>query len=120
MEPNVRACVAFVAGRMISQPNAQSLYDCSRSRYICYAGSVEALDVRIFDLNQGCFFSGTGGGGSFFLYHHGNGHRVNLTIQEDRFSGVDQRSLMHFHGTVKEHFVQLFDQGANGIFEYVV
>jgi hypothetical protein len=118
LEPNVRACMAYIAGRLISGRSPLPIFDSSQSKYIYITGPVDRHGVRIFDYDQGCFFGGSGSDGKFHLYHHRYGHYVSLTVRGNRFSGFDFGRKYHFTGKVEANAVSLYDQEVTQHFFY--
>jgi hypothetical protein len=52
MKSNLRACVAFVAGSLLSGKRASSVYDYSRNGYINISGSVDRHSVQISTMTR--------------------------------------------------------------------
>jgi len=52
------------------------------------------------------------------LYHYGLWQHVQLTVNEESFSGYDHGSNCHFEGVVNGATVQLYDHGESRYFEY--
>ena len=118
MRPNVRACLACVAGRLISGRTASSVHDCSASRHIPISGDVDDCKVSVYDHERGCAFSGSGSSGDFSLYHYGDRHQVSLKIDGDQFTGYDYGSMCHFEGGVSGRSITLYDYGSGAYHSY--
>ena len=118
MKPNVRACVAYVAGSLISGRSSSSVYDYSQGKHISISGSVDARAVNIYDHDQGCNFGGNGSNGDFSLYHYGDSHHVSLKIQGNNFNGYDYGHSCHFSGTVNAGNISLYDYETGSHFNY--
>ncbi len=107
MEPNVKACIAFIAGRAISGKTSSSIYDYSQNKNINISGNVSQTNASVYDYDRKCHVQGSLSN----LYDHGvNGH-VQLKIDGDRFSGFDYSSGTHFSGSVSGNSVSLHANG---------
>jgi hypothetical protein len=120
VSPGLRACVAYVAGRLITRRETLSVYDAPQGRTIYLTGAVGPAAVRVFDFDQHCFFEGIGAQGRFRLFHHGERHYVSLVVEGSRFSGFDHGSTCYFRGNLQPTGITLWDQQANGFFNYSV
>ena len=120
MKPNPRACVAFIAGCLISGQNALSVYDNSRKKYLSISGRLQPESVNIYDHDQECHISGNGNSGNFSLYHHGDSHHISLWINGNRFNGYDHGTSSHFSGHVSGPLVKIYDHGEGSYFDYSV
>ncbi len=110
MKASIRPVVAYVAGRLVSDTNASSVYDYDRGRHVNMSGTVSNQQVNVYDYDRGCHFGGSGNGGHFSLYHYGDGHHVNLDLEADgRFRGYDYGSGSHFNGKVNGRSISLYD-----------
>lgn len=120
MNPNTRACIAAVAGRLISGSASTSVYDYAQSRHIIINGNISEAEIRLYDCDRQCYFSGSGSGGTYTLYDHGAQAHVSLQIAEDQFRGYDYATKRHFSGTVNGNSVLLYDYGEAKQFNYRV
>lgn len=107
MHPNTRACVAYVATKLISRVSSSPVYDYSESRYISISGDVSEAQVSIYDYERGCHFSGTPSS----LFDYGRGAHVSLSINGSQFSGYDYGDKHHFSGSVNGSSVTIHDYG---------
>jgi hypothetical protein len=118
MKTDVRACVAYIAGRLISKKKALTLYDVSRSKHLVFSGSVSARKFDIHDYARDCQMSGRGSRSSYRLYDQGEAQHLDLIIDGQKFDGYDYGSICHFTGTVNGSIISLFDYGARRNFTY--
>ena len=120
MKPNIRACVAYVAIRLISGCAASSVYDHARSRSIRIDGAVGPTNVDVYDYDRGAHFGGGGFNGAFELYDHGAAHHVELRIEGKTFEGYDYGEACPFSGDVNDTTASLYDFAKVSHFDYSV
>ena len=92
MNPNTRACIAYVAAKLISGHGSSSIYDYSRSKHMSISGTVSESSVNIYVYERGCHFSGSPSN----LYDYGRGSHVSLSISGNQFKGYDYGDGCHF------------------------
>ena len=118
MKPNPRASIAFIAGSLITQIQPSSIYDNSQGKHINISGDIQSDYVKIYDHDQGCYISGTGINGSYSLYHHGDGHNINLEIEGNSFRGTDSSTSCDFNGNINGNSISIYDRENGSNFEY--
>ncbi len=59
MQPNTRACVAYIAGCLVAGRTAPSVFDRSQAKAILISGTVTRRKVEIYDHDRRCYFTGT-------------------------------------------------------------
>jgi hypothetical protein len=106
---NLRACIAYAAGRGILGKQLSGVFDYSQSKQIAMSGSITGDHIDIYDEAQHCRFSGDGDGFRYSLLYAGNPHPVTLKIKNNAFSGCDHGSSFHFSGRVQPNSVNLYD-----------
>jgi hypothetical protein len=111
---STRACVAYVAGRLISGSVSSYIYDYSQSRHISIGGSVSGSAVNVYDYDRGCHFAGSPGN----LYDYGRSTHVSLNIDGSQFSGYDYGDSCHYSGTVNGNSISIYDHGESQHFSY--
>ncbi len=116
MNAATRACVAYVAGRVISKSDATNVYDYSRSKHVLFSGDIDGDDVRAYDHDRSCHF----GGSIPNLYDYGRRVHVQLNIDGTEFRGYDYGDQHHFSGKVNGQQIQLYDYGESKHFNYSV
>lgn len=119
INPSTKACIAYIAGRLVSGRDSSAVYDYSQGRYINVAGSVTGSAVSIYDYSRSCHISG-GGAPQISLYDYGGSHHITLTIDGTGFSGYDYGSSTHFSGTVNGTAVSVYDYGGAGYTNYSI
>lgn len=120
MEPGLRASIAYVAGRLVAGRDAAGVYDYGRSRFVSLRGLLDEREINVYDQERGCFLHGNVHGSRYSLFHHGEGHHVDLELDRDVFRGYDHRSACFFEGRVHARSIVLFDTEENGYFEYSI
>jgi hypothetical protein len=116
MDEHSRARIAYVAGRIITNRNASSIFDYTRGRYKLMSGRADSASVSVFDHERGSHL--TGSGTSFF--DHEKGFHISLHITGNKFSGFDYESSSHYSGTVSGNTISVFDYGEGGFTQYSI
>src|SRR5690554_213362 len=96
MNPNTKACVAYIAGCAVSGGSSSSVYDYSQGKHISISGTVSADNAQIYDHDRGCHVQGSLGN----LYDYGVDAHIKLSISGNQFTSYDYASGTHFSGTV--------------------
>ena len=109
MNANLRACVAYAAGRGVLGKQFSGVFDYSQSKQIAMSGSITADRIDIYDEVGNCHFSGNSDGSRYSLFYNGNPHPVTLEIWDNNFRGCDHGSSFHFSGKVQSTSVNLYD-----------
>lgn len=118
MKQAVRACVAYIAARLIMKRDFSNFYDAWQGKYLVISGSVGARAIQIHDFERDCRVTGTGSRNAFSLYDHGEAGHLSLLIRGDRFEGYDYGSTCHFRGVVDGSSISLYDYGEGRSFSY--
>jgi hypothetical protein len=114
MNDNLRACLAYIAARLIGGSNRASVYDFARAKHISVSGTVDSKSVNIYDHDRGAHVTGT----LPSLYDHGLGSHVSLTVNGAEFSGYDHGSASHYSGRLTGSTVTIFDHGTSQHYQY--
>ena len=120
MRPNTRACIAYVAVRLVTGRNALSVYDYSQSKHILVSGTVEESRIQIYDHDRGCEFSGNRNGDKFSLHHYGDSHFVDLFLDATKFKGYDYGTSSPFYGEVTGKSIRVYDYRESSFFNYSI
>ena len=109
MNANLRACVAYAAGRSVSGKQFSAVFDYSRSKQIAMSGSITIDHIDIYDESENCHFVGNSNGSKYSLFYNGDPHPVILEIKDNNFRGCDQGSSFAFSGKVQQDSINLYD-----------
>ncbi len=112
MDSKLRACVAYVAGRLISGREFSVIYDDSRSTDVKIEGSIKTDYINLFDHDRQCYVAGQGNGNFYDLHDYGGQCFFELSIEGDTFHGYDYQTPCSFKGEVKGDAVSLYDDQA--------
>src|SRR5437899_7397265 len=96
MKPHVRKAVAFIAAKAASGSGRSTIYDYDQSAHFHLSGTVVESRVTVFDHERGCRITGT----LPSLFHHGDGHHIQLNLEDGKFRGFDYGSGEHFSGSI--------------------
>jgi hypothetical protein len=119
MNRDVRLCVAYIAGRLISGSESNNIYDSSLGRYVFLSGNVGSRRIRVHDSLRDCDVTGEGGQRTgYALYDHGASHHLSFRTSGERFEGYDFGSTCHFRGHVDGNSISLYDYGEDRNFTY--
>lgn len=120
INPETKACIAYIAGRLISGSESASLYDYSRSKQINFSGNVTRSRVdltmefpeirddgwRIYSENA----SGSGDSIYLYLYNAPTMKHIELFISDKGyFNGYDLDPQRRFTGSVHDNKISLKD-----------
>jgi len=120
MNPNSRAVIAYIAGRLVTGFHSNSVFDYSQSKYLQITGTVAAGIVQVFDYEDQANISGSGNGTNFSLFHYGEGSHITLNILRPNFKGFDYGTGSHFQGSVQGRIIQLFDFSTGEYYQYQI
>jgi hypothetical protein len=109
MKPYKRACVAYTAGRLISQKVASMIYDYTEGKYVCLEGEINPDKIDIYDYETECNFEGECQHGVFSIYNSCCDQNIELIIKGQKFNGYDFGESCHFSGNVNSDSITLYD-----------
>jgi len=111
MDAANRAIIAYIAGHLITGPGNWWLHDHDRRRKVQFEASFEPGTVKVYSHELHSHVIGVGSEGKYALFQHGIAGAVDLLVdvEERTFSGWDHPSSCHFHGTVEENIITLYD-----------
>jgi hypothetical protein len=116
LESELRACVAYIAGRLVSGRSSSSVYDYSQSKHTAIAGTVTNRQVAIYDYERGAYISG----GAAQFYDYDEGCYISLQLTGNNFRGFDYGSASHFSGSVNGRNILMFDYEKGSHFQYSI
>lgn len=114
MSPGTRACVAYIAGRVISGATGSYLHDHTEARQLNIGGTVHGKRIGLYDYERKCGFSGS----LPYLFDDGTSAQVILDINGDLFEGRDGASGHQFSGSVVGSLISLRDDSSGQCFKY--
>src|ERR1700733_6726141 len=114
MDSEMRAAVAYIAGRLVNQDNWAFIFDYGRNLYIKLAGTVTSGLVHVYDYARLSLISGT----SNSIYDFDKKARVLLDVTDTLFKGYDYGSGFVFQGRVRGPHIELFDFGESRTCNY--
>lgn len=118
MKANVRACIAYAAGRIILQKDSCRIFDCTLGKDVGMDGTIEKNRVEICDEGKSCRLDGKGYKNSYEIYNFVDSHYVELVIDGNQFRGYDFGKFAHFTGEVRGESISLFDHEVKSHFDY--
>ena len=107
MKPHTRACIAYIAGCIISKETAASIHDQTQGIDIRFSRTFSIDSVEISDLDSLCHILGMKNGNEVSLYHSEDQHKISLKISGDQFSGQEFGSNCGFNGMVNGKSVRV-------------
>ena len=114
MNSGTRACIAYVAGCVVSGSDAPLMFDNDQSTRVRVRGVIKGNAVELYDYERNCRFFGI----LPMLIDKGTNSHVSLDVRGKRFSGYDQGSSHYFAGCVSGRSVILHDYGESRHFSY--
>lgn len=117
MRPSAHACIAFIAGRLISRKKIVSLYDYSRSCDIDISNLPAAEELASFDYISWSHMAKSSGI-SKFKYNLGAGQHIDISIKGNTFIVYTTEDTAHFIGTVRGDTVYIYDHRSSAHFNF--
>ena len=106
MAPEHRYMIAFLAASLNAKRTFSHVYDHDAGREIAVGGIVRPDRVEVIEGLTGARIAGEPSA----LYHFGSKSHIQLSLENEGFSGYDHGSASHFRGQFQdEGAVQLFD-----------
>jgi hypothetical protein len=116
MDSAVRACVAYIAGRLSTGQDSSAVYDYSERKHRSISGDVSDVHVGVYDYARHAHISG--GGQS--LYDHKEQCHIQLNVNGAHFDGYEYKTHSHFQGTVSGNGISLYDFKEQKYFNYSI
>lgn len=109
MNGKVRACIAYVLGRLITGQDSAGVFDVATSKHFGYSGNVTKTLVSIHDYERNSAMVGRGDGERLHLHDFGSNSELNVKIRGTQFSGYEEGSSMRFNGSISNNTVKVYD-----------
>ncbi|MDA8169835.1 MAG: hypothetical protein M0Z59_09115 [Nitrospiraceae bacterium] len=116
MKPLARACVAYIAGRLICGTGVCSVFDCSQETELSQTNLDEG-GVKISGLPSGRFLPASSSL-NYKIRLNERGQNIDLSVKGDFFKGFDHESSCFFAGKVSGKKVYLYDYGELAHFQF--
>lgn len=116
MDPNTRACIAYIAAKLISGSGGAKVYDHSRSKYIDISGSVSGTRINIYDHERKSHLRGT----ATNFFDSDMGAHLSINVDGNRFSGRIHDDNCRYSGTVNGKSITFYDYAESKHFNYSV
>ncbi len=109
MKPNVRTCIAYIAGCLLTKKTFVKVLDQSRNNTIEMTGGFERDNIDVLEHGSGSKILGLAIGRDASFTHYGENITITLTLKGDSFTGFDGGSNKGFNGTLMGRSVKLYD-----------
>jgi hypothetical protein len=116
MNDNLRACIAFLVGRISGASRKSSVFDHAQGKHINISGSIGTDNINVFDHDRGAHISGSLPN----LYDHDIGAHISVNFYENQVRGFDHGSGSHYSGNVGGSTVTIFDHGTGQHYHYSI
>ncbi len=117
MKSTPHACIAYIAGQLISRRKIASLYDYSRSCDVDISSLPGTEELASFDY-IGWSHMAKNSGISKYKYALGAGHHLDISIKGNTFIVYMTEETAHFIGTVRGDTVYIYDQKSSEHFNF--
>lgn len=112
MHEDTRACIAYIAGVLISGKHSNIVYDHSRSTFKNISGSVEHNYVNIYDHDRDTFITGD----PKHLYDYFGNSTISLSVKGKEIHGYDHGDKHEFRASVETNSVNIYHH--ENVFSY--
>jgi hypothetical protein len=109
LNSGTRACIAYIAGRIISGKESAGVFDLSQSMHFSFSGNVRDDIVSLHDHERNCAVVGKGDALRLHLHDFGTNSELSLKIKGKQFSGIDYGTSKHFNGSVNGSTISVYD-----------
>jgi hypothetical protein len=116
MHPNTRACIAYIAARIVNGKEYSFVFDEAHGKRISITGGVAGGLVAIFDHDRGCLIHGD----TVLLRDEGQGCSISFELNGNYFLGVDDSDETSFSGHVDGEAIVVYDSRESTSFSYSV
>jgi hypothetical protein len=110
MDPKKRRIMAYIAGRLILNKDANAVYDHAAKKYFNAAGTCKKDKIEVFDYERQCYWVGVINGQRISIYDNGSQKFVELKLKGGKkFEGFDFETGKHFGGEADPKAVAFYD-----------
>jgi len=109
MKPNVRTCIAYIAGCLLTKKAFTKVLDQSINNTIEMTGGFERDNIDVLEKASGSKIVGMAIGSDASFTHYGENVTITLTLKGDSFAGFDGGSNKSFTGSLVARSVKLYD-----------
>ncbi len=120
MTPNMRACIAFVAGSIVMNKPFSAVYDQADGGGRRMDGRFAAGNIDVVDQSDGSTLMGMMSGQTASFYHSTANCSISLQFNGTQFTGHDGGTGRNFNGSVQNDGVRLYDYDEGKYFSYVL
>jgi len=122
MKEHTRVAIAYIAGRIISKVQSNTIYDFSKSSHKNISGQEYDNRVNVYGYDKNCHISGnsSGSGLKYRLYHYGDSNYISLEIRDNQFKGCDYETSYYFSGTIQNRSISLYDYETSSFYNYSI
>lgn len=117
MNQDTRAYVALVAGQLISNEQAETIFDKDRECQLA-TEQMHYGEVNPTSENRTCKVTRDPEGDNFCLINQGGEQHICLSLYGKLFEGYDRYTSSHFNGFVDDETVSLYDFSDSDYFIY--
>lgn len=117
MQPDIRTCIAYIAGRIISGKGQFVLYDYARALHIDMSSLPHSQCLKQCGNGRKISLSHSDRGGRY-RYACGSGHFFHIAIHGTTFIGYVSKGSAHFIGNVRGEAIYLYDHRESAHFNY--
>ena len=118
MNAGARACIAYIAARLISRTESAGVFDIAQSIHFGFSGNVNSTIVSLHDYERNCAIVGKGDGQRLHLHDFGSNSEVSLKIKGNQFSGYENGTSNRFNGSVASNSVKFYDYQESTWYHY--
>ncbi len=121
MKPNIRACIAYVAGSLISNRSFAAVRDESEDKNYEMGGKIFLGNIDVLDRESDKMIVGMVSGKDASFYHSGENITITLKLNGTLFTGHDGGTDRDFSGSVVGKKVKIYDysEGAHIYFDLI-
>jgi hypothetical protein len=120
MTPNMRACIAFIAGSIVQKRQFSAVYDQAEGMVRRLTGTFSSGNIDVIDHSDGSTLMGMMSGQTASFFHSVANCSISLQFNGAQFTGHDGATGRNFNGSVQGGGVRLYDYDEGKYFSYVL